>query len=216
MLAANRTNAARSSGPRTERGKRVSALNALRHGYYSRAATTAEPGSKREAEAFAAFELALGVAMSVADTEFARGYLRARALELWKVKRVARPLAAAESVPAPARPTCAPAGAATAAAVDPADRAAQRGELPGLAGQGFNSIAPGSQSGPACAARRRLRLGAGGLARVAGAGTETNGRGQFAGAGTRDCGEDFEGPDGHSSTGQMKPESLTKTELCKM
>lgn len=54
-IAANRRNAARSTGPRTEDGKAAAAQNALRHGLTARHLVTA-----RETEAdFAAFAAAM-------------------------------------------------------------------------------------------------------------------------------------------------------------
>jgi hypothetical protein len=46
---ANKKNAAKSLGPKTERGKRRVSLNALKHGFYSRELTVSEP-DKREFE----------------------------------------------------------------------------------------------------------------------------------------------------------------------
>ena len=48
---ANRANAARSTGPRTETGKAAARLNALRHGLA--AASHSEPGADEEIEALA-------------------------------------------------------------------------------------------------------------------------------------------------------------------
>jgi hypothetical protein len=69
LLAANRANAAKSTGPRTAQGKRVSAWNALRHGYRSRARWAAEPHDARDAKAFEALRQALRVAVVPLDNE---------------------------------------------------------------------------------------------------------------------------------------------------
>jgi hypothetical protein len=50
QLAANRQNAKRSTGPRTEAGKRSSAQNAIKHGYYARRAEPIRRGALAEDE----------------------------------------------------------------------------------------------------------------------------------------------------------------------
>jgi hypothetical protein len=88
LLAANRANAARSTGPRTLRGKRASAWNALRHGRFSQAAWAAEPRDARDAEAFEAFRQTLRVAVVAANSELGERTVRERALQFWKAKRL--------------------------------------------------------------------------------------------------------------------------------
>ena len=87
MLAANRANARKSTGPRTAAGKRTSAMNALRSGFYSRAAWAGEPRCAREAEAFEALCRTLRVAVVAADNEIGERAVREQARRVWKVKR---------------------------------------------------------------------------------------------------------------------------------
>jgi hypothetical protein len=88
LLAANRANALKSTGPRTPRGKRTSAWNALRHGYRSRAAWAAEPQDTRGAEALEAFRQALRVAIIPTGNEVGDRCVSEHALTMWKTKRV--------------------------------------------------------------------------------------------------------------------------------
>lgn len=88
LLAANRANAARSTGPRTAAGKRASALNALRHGYRSHALSTAEPSGARDIEAFEAFCRVLQVALVAPPGEIGERAVRERALGIWRAKRI--------------------------------------------------------------------------------------------------------------------------------
>ncbi|HEV2380863.1 MAG TPA: hypothetical protein VG206_13865 [Terriglobia bacterium] len=88
FLAANRANAARSTGPRTPQGKRASAWNALRHGYRSRAGWAAEPHDARDAEAFEAFMKAFRAAVVPVDGEAAERSLRECVAPLWRTKRL--------------------------------------------------------------------------------------------------------------------------------
>ena len=88
FLAANRANAARSTGPRTAQGKRTSAWNALRHGYRSRARWAAEPHDTRDAEAFEAFMKAFRPAVVPVESEAADRSLRECVAPLWRTKRL--------------------------------------------------------------------------------------------------------------------------------
>jgi len=88
FLAANRANAARSTGPRTAQGKRSSAWNALRHGHCSRAGWAAEPQDARDAEAFEAFMKAFRAAVIAVASEAAERSLRERVAPLWTAKRM--------------------------------------------------------------------------------------------------------------------------------
>jgi hypothetical protein len=87
MLAANRANARKSTGPRTAAGKRTSAMNALRSGFYSRAAWAGEPRGIREAQAFEALCHTLRVAVVAADNEIGERVVRKCVRKLWKAKR---------------------------------------------------------------------------------------------------------------------------------
>jgi hypothetical protein len=88
LLAANRANAAKSTGPRTARGKRVSAWNKLRHGFRSRAPWAGEPRDARDAAAFEAFVAALRVAMVPQLNQAGDRSVRAEARIIWKAKHV--------------------------------------------------------------------------------------------------------------------------------
>jgi hypothetical protein len=87
MLAANRANARKSTGPCTAAGKRTSAMNALRSGFYSRAPWAGEPCGVIEEQAFEAFCQTLRVAVVAADTETGKSAVRACALKIWKARR---------------------------------------------------------------------------------------------------------------------------------
>jgi hypothetical protein len=87
LLAANRANAGKSTGPRTPAGKRTSAWNALRHGYRSHASWAAEPDA-RDAEAYEAFLRCLRVALLPKQDETGERFLREKAADLWKTKRI--------------------------------------------------------------------------------------------------------------------------------
>ena len=81
-LEANRRNALRSTGPRTEDGKQRSRVNALRHGL------TAETvvGSLEDAEDYKAFEAAI-IADYEAETAVARELVLRLASLLWRLRR---------------------------------------------------------------------------------------------------------------------------------
>src|SRR5262249_30077277 len=81
-LEANRRNALRSTGPRTEDGKQRSRVNGLRHGL------TAETvvGSLEDAEDYKAFEAAI-IADYDAETAVARELVLRLASLLWRLRR---------------------------------------------------------------------------------------------------------------------------------
>jgi hypothetical protein len=81
-LEANRRNALRSTGPRTEDGKQRSRVNAVRHGL------TAETvvGSLEDAEDYKAFEAAI-IADYEAETAVARELVLRLASLLWRLRR---------------------------------------------------------------------------------------------------------------------------------
>src|SRR5215467_4010141 len=81
-LEANRRNALRSTGPRTEDGKQRSRVNAVRHGL------TAETvvGSLEDAEDYKAFEAAIIVDYE-AETAVARELVLRLASLLWRLRR---------------------------------------------------------------------------------------------------------------------------------
>src|SRR5262245_58548870 len=81
-LQANRRNALRSTGPRTEDGKQQSRVNAVRHGL------TAETvvGSLEDADDYKAFEAAI-IADYEAETAVARELVLRLASLLWRLRR---------------------------------------------------------------------------------------------------------------------------------
>jgi hypothetical protein len=82
QLEANRRNALRSTGPRTEQGKRRSRLNAVRHGL------TAETvvANLEDAEDYKAFEATI-IADYCAETAVARELVLRLASLLWRLRR---------------------------------------------------------------------------------------------------------------------------------
>ena len=82
QFAANRRNALRSTGPRTESGKQQSRLNAVRHGL------TAETvvGSLEDAEDYKAFEEAVTLGYG-AQTAVERELVLRLASLLWRLRR---------------------------------------------------------------------------------------------------------------------------------
>lgn len=94
-IAANRANAARSTGPRTPEGKAKSSMNAVKHGLTARSAVL--PGEDRgEREA-----MARALLRDLAPQGLSQRILAARIVALaWKLRRVAPAEAAAWEVPA--------------------------------------------------------------------------------------------------------------------
>jgi len=86
LVAANRANAAKSTGLRTLRGKQRSSWNALLHGRRSRAAWDRLPHDERDAEAFDTFLEALRLAMLPAESEAGERFLIHKAREIWRFK----------------------------------------------------------------------------------------------------------------------------------
>ncbi len=82
QIAANRSNALRSTGPRTEAGKRRSRLNAVRHGL---TAETVIPNLE-DAEDYKAFEATV-IADYCAETAVARELVLRLASLLWRLRR---------------------------------------------------------------------------------------------------------------------------------
>src|ERR1700756_3106016 len=82
QLEANRRNALRSTGPKTDDGKRRSRVNAVRHGL------TAETvvGSLEDAEDYKAFEATI-IADYCAETAVARELVLRLASLLWRLRR---------------------------------------------------------------------------------------------------------------------------------
>jgi hypothetical protein len=86
QIAANRRNAARSTGPRTEAGKAMSARNAVRHGVHARAPVIAGVERSDDWEAHRA-----GIVASLAPIGLLETRRAERAAELlWRLGRVAR------------------------------------------------------------------------------------------------------------------------------
>src|SRR5262245_3349492 len=81
-LEANGSNALRSTGPRTEEGKRRSRLNAVRHGLTSETVV----GSLEDAEDYKAFEAAI-ISDYEPETAVARELVPRLASLLWRLRR---------------------------------------------------------------------------------------------------------------------------------
>jgi hypothetical protein len=105
-LEANRRNALRSTGPRTEDGKQRSRANAVRHGL------TAETvvGSLEDAEDYEAFEAAI-TADYDAETAVARELVLRLASLLWRLRRANAMIQAGALRERPARRSLADANA---------------------------------------------------------------------------------------------------------
>jgi hypothetical protein len=82
QLEANRRNALRSTGPKTDEGKRHSRLNAVRHGLTCETVV----GSLEDAEDYKAFEAAI-IADYRAETAVARELVLRLASLLWRLRR---------------------------------------------------------------------------------------------------------------------------------
>ncbi len=85
MLAANRANARKSTGPRTPEGKSRVALNALRHGFYARNFLSALARSRSNFEEFAGLYQALYLAL--APSEEKKDNLLRTTIRVWVMKR---------------------------------------------------------------------------------------------------------------------------------
>lgn len=85
MRAANRANAQKSTGPRTEEGKRRSRLNAVKHGLASRSLETVVLPGEDPAE-FAALEADL-IARTAPSGALERQAVREMAAALWRARR---------------------------------------------------------------------------------------------------------------------------------
>jgi hypothetical protein len=88
LLAANRRNSRKSTGPRTATGKRQSAWNAIRHGRRARHSCRRIPVARRELKAFMDFYCKLSDAIIPADSLAGEQAVLTKALEAWKVKRI--------------------------------------------------------------------------------------------------------------------------------
>jgi hypothetical protein len=88
LLAANRRNSRKSTGPRTTAGKRNSAWNAVRHGRRAHPSYRCIPAARRELKTFMDFYCNLSDAIIPAETPVGEQAVLAKALEAWKVKRV--------------------------------------------------------------------------------------------------------------------------------
>lgn len=87
LLAANRTNCRKSTGPRTPIGKRRSSWNAVRHGCRMRAGAYCIPFAAREAEAFQVFYFTLRDAIQpTAGNVAGERALLLTAVRAWRIK----------------------------------------------------------------------------------------------------------------------------------
>lgn len=87
-IAANRANARKSTGPRTEQGKARSALNGVKHGQYSPdLLATLERAGRREAEEFAGIHRAVLLAVApAADDRKGQALVKRVAAFAWAIK----------------------------------------------------------------------------------------------------------------------------------
>jgi hypothetical protein len=88
LLAANRRNSRKSTGPRTAGGKQHSAWNALRYGRRTHASCRCIPLASGDLKAFTDFYFKLHDAIIPVDTLVGEQAVLSRALEVWKVKRI--------------------------------------------------------------------------------------------------------------------------------
>src|SRR5215472_5097629 len=88
LLAANRANARKSTGPRTLAGKGHSSWNALRHGRRAHASCRLIPVAAHDLKAFTDFYFKLHDAIIPADSLAGEQTVLNKALEAWKVKCV--------------------------------------------------------------------------------------------------------------------------------
>ncbi len=88
LLAANRRNSRRSTGPRTAAGKRHSRWNAVRHGRRARTSCRCTPLAGRDLKTFMDFYFELYDAIIPAESLAGHHAVLAKALEAWKVKCV--------------------------------------------------------------------------------------------------------------------------------
>jgi len=87
LLAANRRNSRKSTGPRTAAGKRHSAWNAVRHGRRARASSRRIPLASGDLKTFMDFYCDLHDAIIPAESPAGEQAVLSKALEAWKVKR---------------------------------------------------------------------------------------------------------------------------------
>ena len=87
LVAANRRNSRKSTGPRTAAGKRHSAWNAVRHGRRAHASCRCIPLATRDLKTFMDFYCELHDAIIPAESLVGEQAVLNKALEAWKVKR---------------------------------------------------------------------------------------------------------------------------------
>ncbi|WP_439374571.1 hypothetical protein [Bradyrhizobium sp. DASA03120] len=87
QIEANRSNAKRSTGPKTVHGKAKSSLNALRHGLASTC--------KQDDPAFATLMVAIGSGLRCEIGSYAAAAIAEAKCKLWRVRRVRQALLAA-------------------------------------------------------------------------------------------------------------------------
>src|SRR5215469_15332935 len=88
LLAANRANARKSTGPRTRAGKGHSSWNAVRHGRRARASCRLIPVAAHDLKTFTDFYFKLHDAIIPADSLAGEQAVLNKALEAWKANRV--------------------------------------------------------------------------------------------------------------------------------